>query len=154
MQGAAVYDRLDQIRYPALMRRRSYHGGEERRLNSFGFRTDPRSKGVVIENLRDALGDGLLDLPDEETVHELGRYSHLPPKTGSSSQAQRMGASSGHDDLVMALAITWEAAKQAGNPRSWQKTEDDLSEIERWERDAAKEARRWRKRRYVGYNGF
>lgn len=111
MQGAAVLDRMREMQYPRLALRNSMGGRVKTQLQTYGFRTDRHSKPTIIENLRDALADEMLYVPDLETIDELGHFGYLR-KGQASGGNLGMGALSGHDDLVMALAIAWHTAKK------------------------------------------
>jgi len=106
MQGAAVLDRLRQMHYPRLALRESFGGRVKTAIQTYGFRTDHNSKHAIITNLQDGLKDGLLLIPDHDTIEELANFGYLR-KEESTSKTVGMGALDGHDDLVMALAITW-----------------------------------------------
>jgi len=125
MQGAAVLDRMREMCYPRLALRTSMGGRVKTQLQTYGFRTDRHSKPTIIENLRDALADSMLYVPDAETIEELSHFGYLR-KGQSSAGTMGMGALSGHDDLVMALAIAWHTAKKNAKvskapepPRNW-----------------------------------
>jgi len=111
MQGAAVLDRLREMSYPRLALRNSLGGRVKTQLQTYGFRTDKHSKPTIIENLRDALADEMLYVPDLDTIEELSHFGYLR-KEQSSAGTLGMGALSGHDDLVMALAIAWYTARK------------------------------------------
>lgn len=112
MQGAAVYDVLfKQLHYPRLYKSENFSGKIMTDLQSFGFRTDKNSKMTIIQNLRDAIHDGVIKFFDHDTVRELLQFGYLRREEGS-SRTYGMGAMSGHDDLVMALALTWHVSKR------------------------------------------
>lgn len=112
MQGANVYDVLfKQIHYPRLYKSENFSGKIQTDLQAYGFRTDKNSKMTVIQNLRDAISDGVCKLFDEETVNELLQFGYIR-KEDSSSRNYGMGAMSGHDDLVMGLALTWHISRR------------------------------------------
>ena len=67
---------------------------------SFGFRTDIRTRPVIIAGLVEALRDHAGLLHDEKTIQELLTFTR--------NQDGRAEAEAGaHDDLVMSLAIAW-----------------------------------------------
>ena len=67
---------------------------------SFGFRTDVRTRPVIIAGLVEALRDHAGLLHDEKTIQELLTFTR--------NQDGRAEAEAGaHDDLVMSLAIAW-----------------------------------------------
>lgn len=67
---------------------------------SFGFRTDLRTRPVIIAGLVEALRDHASLLHDRKTIQELLTFTR--------NQDGRAEAEQGaHDDLVMSLAIAW-----------------------------------------------
>ena len=66
----------------------------------FGFRTDIRTRPVIIAGLIEALRERSFLLHDEKTIQELLTFTR--------NQDGRAEAETGaHDDLVMSLAIAW-----------------------------------------------
>jgi len=66
----------------------------------FGFRTDIRTRPVIIAGLIEALRERSFLLHDEKTIQELLTFTR--------NQDGRAEAEAGaHDDLVMSLAIAW-----------------------------------------------
>jgi hypothetical protein len=116
MQGAAVKDRLDQMRYRHVAIRESFSGRIDKVLNQVAFRTSGDSKHVVISDLRDSLADDVLVVKDRETYEELLNFGYLK-KNAEWSRFKGMGALSGHDDLVISLAIAWYTTRFAQGPR-------------------------------------
>ena len=118
MQGAAVGDRLVQMRYRHLARQESFAGKVKKSLDQYGFRTTGHSKHAIVTELRDALGDGVLVMPDQETYDELTDFGYLS-KANSPSRMKGMGVlpPGQHDDMVMSLAISWYTTRFAASPR-------------------------------------
>lgn len=115
MQGAAVFDRLRQMGYPRVAKTTLFADqGQKRRTDfqQYGFRTDKKTKQIVVWGLRDAFFDGHIKVYDELTLDELGRFGWLRKEDTERRKDHGMGAISGHDDLVMALAIAWWTARQ------------------------------------------
>ena len=135
MQGAAVEDRLNQMHYPNRAPRYSFAGRQEKALKQFGFRTTGESKHAIIQDLRDALGDGVLVMPDQETYDELANFGYLRKEAGT-ARLRGLGALTGHDDLVMSLAIAWFTTRFAKSPHRSKFLPQTLGEqmIEAWER--------------------
>lgn len=112
MQGAAVYDVLfKQLHYPRLYKSENFSGKILTDLQAYGFRTDKNSKMTIIQNLKDAIHDKAVKLFDSDTVDELLQFGYIR-KEEASSRSFGMGAMSGHDDLVMALALTWHISRR------------------------------------------
>ena len=124
MQGAAVWDRLKEMGYPRLALQKNATGKIRTEMQAHGFRTGPHNKQRIIENLRDALGDGLIQVRDELVVQELANFGYLR-KEEASAKTHGLAALSGHDDLVMALAITWFTARDGGRPDVIRSYEDE-----------------------------
>ena len=134
MNGAAVLDRLRQYRYPFVALSENFSGKIQTDIEAYGFRTDLKSKPVIISNLRDAIWDGLIDIPDGQTLDELSRFGWLRSADHGQRQVPKMGAISGHDDCVMSLAIAWHTAR---SPRARPiRLEQKVSTIEECLREA------------------
>lgn len=117
-QGAAVGDRLNLMKYKHICHRESFDGKVKKTLNQVGFRTGEKSKETIIADVRDALGDEVLILPDEETYTELADFGYIrDPRSGRSKGMGNLSAD-GHDDLVISLAIAWYSTRFARPPKS------------------------------------
>lgn len=70
-----------------------------------GWRTDMASKPTMLHELKTALNDGLIEIPDRTLKQELISYPHQDlnrPKVDEEDESQ------GHYDRVIALAIAWQ----------------------------------------------
>ena len=72
---------------------------------SFGFRTDLRTRPVIIAELVEATRDHARLLHDEKTIQEMLTFT----RNANGRAEAEQGA---HDDLVMSLAIGWHAREQ------------------------------------------
>lgn len=117
MQGAAFLDRIRMIDYPNIALSKNHSGKIRTELQSYGFRTDKASKPLIINALRDALCDKLIRIPDVATLRELQNFGWLRKEDAAAGRHGMGVIGSGHDDLVMALAITWFTARFAPPPK-------------------------------------
>jgi hypothetical protein len=88
----------DLLKYPNMYWQRTFNT----RTNTFepkiGWRTDERSRDILLDTLGELIRYKLIDIPDAATVKELGQFVY--DKTG------KPGAIEGaHDDRVIALAL-------------------------------------------------
>lgn len=153
MQGAAVYDRLSDLAYPRLYRNRSFSAKIDAINNQWGFRTTGPSKRSIVSNLNDALSEGALVVHDEATLAELRQFGWLRKESGA-GRTYGMGAMSGHDDTVMALAITWEAASQVNvtQPRVGDEADPMKAYIDKMYKQAGRTERDSRKTGWQRYS--
>lgn len=91
---------LDRLGYRRIYVRQVEDEYTGRLRPSFGFRTDLRTRPVIIAGLVEALRGRAFLLHDEQTIQELLTFTR--------NQDGRAEAEAGaHDDLVMSLAIAW-----------------------------------------------
>ena len=89
---------LERLRYPRQYIREAPEDFTHRRVNSYGFRTDQRTRPMLISNLIAYVRDHSEGIADADTIYEMLTFVR-----GESLRAE---ASYGaHDDLVMALGI-------------------------------------------------
>lgn len=91
---------LDKMGYRKIYVREVEDEYTGRLRPSFGFRTDTRTRPVIIAGLVEALRDHARLLHDERTIQELLTFTRNADGRAEAEQ----GA---HDDLVMSLAIAW-----------------------------------------------
>lgn len=115
-EGSAVLLALRDQAYPKIYLRETYGGQIQRREHSYGFLTSGPSKRAILQELSSALIRGGKDeyggviVRDADVLRELSNFGHLKKKT----QGQHgLGALTGHDDRVMALAIAYQSLSQA-----------------------------------------
>ena len=119
VERAATHHWLKRNGYPRIYRRKSFGGRMDDNQDSFGWYTDSRSKEWALEELRKALKaardkkHGQVLLYDSATYGQISDFGYLRE---TRRRAHGLGALSGHDDLVMSLAITIQAAAQAEKP--------------------------------------
>lgn len=129
--GATVYDRLKQLHYPRMYQRNSFGGRMKAQIQTYGFVTDKNSKPTIIHDLRGAIQDKKIIIRHDGTMRELLNFGYIR-KEESSSRDYGMAALSGHDDLVMALAITWRVAKSCPSPRMVLEQQRSRTPMEHW----------------------
>lgn len=120
IERAATHLWLRREGYPRIYRTRSFTGKLDDTLDNLGWHTDGRSKEWALEELRKALKAardkkrGQVLLYDSSTYGQISDFGYLRE---TRRRAHGLGALSGHDDLVMSLAITLQAAMQAEKPK-------------------------------------
>lgn len=86
---------------------------EGKGYGDMGWTTTELDRKSMLTDLKDCLDNGVLRLYDKELVKELLAFVNIRrPGGGWKPQAE----SGSHDDLVMALAITWQLALTAQPP--------------------------------------
>lgn len=109
---------LRRLRYPWLfIRERNYDAGfRDDVQEKFGFKTTQLTRPNIISQLVEIAREHMDKIIDRETLQEMLSFVYLKGKPQASEGA--------HDDLVMALAIAYEALKQLPNRRmNYQNTE-------------------------------
>lgn len=120
VERAATHHWLKRHGYPRIFQRHTYGGKIDDQQETYGWYTDSRSKVWALEELRRALKathegkHGGLILPDATTYEQISDFGTLRERR---HKAYGLGGLSGHDDLVMSLAITLQAATQAPKPK-------------------------------------
>lgn len=92
----------------------------------FGFKTTSLTRPIIIDQLVEIVREHSELLNDRETLQEMLSFVKLKGKPQASEGT--------HDDLVMGLAIAYEALKQI--PRTLTMKETNISEIEKTEDEA------------------
>ena len=130
-EGAAVLNGLRVMGYPKLVKRESFAGKIHTQLDQWGFQTSGNSKHTIIHRLQAELSEGHILCPDKETIEELRNFGYIRKDPGN-SRFRGMAAMSGHDDLVMSLAITCYTASrvQSSGKMEPEKNFGDLLEEE------------------------
>lgn len=96
---------LERLNYPNFYWRERYDTNTNAMGRAYGFRTDGKTRPVIISGLKDAFHDHPESFIDRDTLGEMLTFIR--------SDAGRPEAVQGeHDDLVMALAIAHEIRKQ------------------------------------------
>lgn len=96
---------LERLGYPNFYWRERYDTNTNSMARAYGFRTDGRTRPVIISGLKDAFAEHPENFLDRDTLGEM--------LTFIKNDAGRPEAAQGeHDDLVMAHAIAVEIRKQ------------------------------------------
>ena len=96
---------LERLNYPHFYWRERFDTNTNKVVKAYGFRTDQRTRPVIISGLKDAFNDHPENFLDDATLGEM--------LTFIKNDAGRAEAAEGeHDDLVMGLAIANEIRKQ------------------------------------------
>lgn len=103
MERLASLNRLDKYR---IYVEKSNVGTTESTEDSvkLGFTTSSASRPTMLSMLKDAIDNKLIRIYDKPTITEM--FSFIVSQTSTSWKAQ--AESGAHDDLIMALAITWQ----------------------------------------------
>ncbi len=99
---------LQRLRYPSLYVREQYDRINRGALPKFGFRTTVLTRPIIIDQLVVVVRENIENIQDRETLQEMLSFVRIKGKAQASDGT--------HDDLVMGLAIAYEALKQI--PRS------------------------------------
>ncbi len=96
---------LERLRYPKQYVRESFDNYTHAVRASFGFRTDAKTRPVIIANLIKAVREDISFINDRATLEEMLTFVR--------SESMRPEAEAGaHDDCIMALAIALFARSQ------------------------------------------
>lgn len=96
---------LERLHYPKQYVRESFDNYTHAVRSSFGFRTDSKTRPVIIANLIKAVREDISFLNDRSTLEEMLTFVR--------SESMRPEAEAGaHDDCIMALAIALFARSQ------------------------------------------
>ncbi len=96
--GLAVVQKLKDLRYNRIYKRRNLEQNHPDRTSLLGFKTTKNTKPVIIDGLAELIRTGETELNDVTTLNELSKFSKDP--------RGKMGATTGHDDTVIALALS------------------------------------------------
>lgn len=136
VEGSSAHHWLKHHGYPRIYRSVSKTGKMDERQDAFGWRTTGNSKSWALDDLRRSLKaahDGSPDsviVYDGETYEQLADFGHLHERR---KKSHGTGGLTGHDDLVMSLAITVQAATQAERTKRMNRVELERTEIEKWD---------------------
>lgn len=109
--GAAVIQKLKESNYGRLYKRRVIDEMTNRPTQKVGFRTSNSEKLRITEQLKSSLKNMDFKCTDFALIKELSTFVQSKTKGGLFKREASPGA---HDDLVMAAALTEEAANQLG----------------------------------------
>jgi len=103
--GFTTLNKIKKLEYWNIFYETKYDQIADRRTKSIGWRTDTKSKPLMINKLAEFIRDVHIKMYDKELINELMSYIIEP---NGSTNAQ-LGC---HDDRVMALAIALQMALQ------------------------------------------
>ena len=96
---------LERMRYPRQYVREAFDHYTHRVKDSFGFRTDRKTRPVIISHLISLVREDITRICDADTLEEMLTFVR--------SESMRPEAEVGaHDDCIMALAIAGFAGRQ------------------------------------------
>lgn len=99
-----------KYRYNRLYRRDIDERLLSRTTDKVGWKTNPVTKDIMINDLRSGIGEDAILLTDEEIVVQLMNYQEIVTVSGK----KRLGVPTpGHDDLAMATMIAYQMATRA-----------------------------------------
>ena len=84
----------------------------------YGWTTSSATRPVMLQDLKEAIDNGLIRIYDRDTVNELFAFVVNQVSTGWRAQAER-GA---YDDLIMSLAIAWQLYQNEEMPAPGNRT--------------------------------
>lgn len=106
----------------------------KRSETEFGFKTTAANKGEIIYNLRTAVEDGILEIPDKDLLEEMLAYTVQDLR-----QLGRKLGMTRHFDKLMACAIAWEMRNYLKIEPARERLEQERIEQNRRERAGALE---------------
>jgi hypothetical protein len=130
--GHSVIDRLVQLNYPRLYRRKTINEISERMTIKWGWLTNHQSKALMVDNLDQALRDQAIFIHCRQTLSELRSYIR-------DEKGKLHG--SPHDDDVMSLGIAVQMLKYTHEDDDSFDVVDDYWTVEWWRQRALEEAR-------------
>lgn len=110
--GHTVIQRLKELRYSNMYKRRIIDEITNKPTNKLGFLTTNDSKLRITEQLKTCIKDGLVVIYDSGLIAELSTFMQFASKNGRT--VKREAAPGSHDDRVMAAALTMEMVKSRG----------------------------------------
>lgn len=111
---------LQRLKYPHIYIREKYDRILKDVQPKFGFKTTVLTRPIIISQLVEIVREHVELINDKETLQEMLSFVKLKGKPQASEGT--------HDDLVMGLAIAYEALKQL--PRKFAFKEFSLNEVE------------------------
>ena len=95
---------LQRLNYPRLYVRQQYDVMRDTYVKRFGFQTTSKSRPEIIGNLKEIFRTNIDWISDADTLKEALTFVNINGKP--------QAAEGQHDDLIMGLAIAYEALKQ------------------------------------------
>jgi len=106
--GVATVQQLFGMNYPNIYQQNKTANTTPDSINHLGFKTTSATRAPIISNLRRVIEDEDISLPSEMLITELRNFII----TASGKAEASVGH---HDDMVMSLAITYEAYRTHGH---------------------------------------
>lgn len=106
--GVTVINRLlDVIGYSKVYMRKEVNKQFNTTTREFGWHTNGQTRPLMLDELAMMLREGIIDLPDADTLREMGTFIRVEDGTPEAQDGC-------HDDRIMALAIAIQIAKAHG----------------------------------------
>lgn len=114
--GIATIIKIRDNGYQNLYNRVSYDTVSQKTSEQLGWKTDLKTKPMMIGELKALVRDGQVDIPDERIITEMLSFEEKE-KTNQNQEYKKMGAALGaHDDFVIATAIAVQLRKFTPTP--------------------------------------
>jgi len=111
--GTACIQKLKDMQYGKLYKRKVIDQMTDKPTKKVGFRTTASEKLRVTDQLKQALRAKTFKCTDLELIKELTTFVQVQ---GKGTNIKRQATAGAHDDLVMAAAFTEEMAEYLGKP--------------------------------------
>lgn len=108
--GIATVIVLRDLFYPNLYMKESVDKTADEVKNEFGWRTDAKSKPIMISDMQEIIRNKLIKIRDELTLNELFSYQY-------DEKGHANAVAGGYDDRVMALMIAYQMYKRCPSAR-------------------------------------
>lgn len=105
--GLATLYQVQALNYPNIYQDTTYDKETNEEKKTLGFRTDLRTKPLILHALKDAINTFALRTPSATVLRELRSYQR------EQLDKMQFDEELGHFDRVMALAIAWHMRLQA-----------------------------------------
>jgi len=107
--GNAVGNKLLELKYPKLF----YMDDHAREKGKPGWNTNEQSKETALQDLAGAVGSGLISSSYIPMLDEMSAMRYEQVETSRGPRMKPVVAKGSHDDLLMALSVAYQMAKQA-----------------------------------------
>lgn len=119
---------LEQWGYPLLFRRQRYDDIRKELVDAFGFRTDTRTRPVMLANLRTVMTEHPDSVRSRRTLEQMLRFQYA-------DDGKPQGVEGEHDDLVFAAAICHMVRTQQRTEILTEPEERQEKLIDKWKHD-------------------
>lgn len=115
--GQATIARLLDLNYPSLYRHQDTNRMTPTEDDKIGWPTNVATRQQMLDDLALVIKQRVLHVYDKPTLKEMLHFIRNP-KTGKpeAEKGTTSDESTGHDDLVMALAIAWQMYNRVSTP--------------------------------------